>query len=462
MDTSTPQPDKKSKAKIEDSRNEHRDNFISVPLKGGGELRRKLKWSNSSYHFTHPAHTSDPKGYYLYGVLNEVEKAILSVMQADEFVADSRAAGMPTDLDEDGQRIGDNVFQSRIDELSLWQRKMTELMVELQGFSSVNTDDYYRHYLALHELQSLHRSQADLKEYYNATNENYAFQEKELNQQIDALAPKLDPAKCWYAEVKNRRITHRFENFDKRFQYSFKKMRVELRATLRTQHLSFGNQSKSMHAGTSAGERQLSLDSIDAHSGRVVMLALHVVVMVKDLMHIQNTKGWLKTCADLIKKNDYPVKLHEQRTRPDIKVGDFVVVGNNLAQVVKVNISKGYGYKSFRVRYLKELPLPGIIQDEVPGDWVRLLYKREPLVKQTITTINKMTPNAKPTNREINKLLREGVIDGWDNGLKEYVQNRPADGEPKFEEYKKTMKKRYDTVAALAKHRKQQKNGIIK
>lgn len=447
-----PEPDTDTKPSLDEDKKRY-DEFTKIPIKGSAELRKKLGWSNDSYHATHPAHASDAKGYYLYGVLNEVEKAGLSAMQAFEFVRDSKAQGVGSVEDEDGQRIADNILQSRIDELALWQRKLTELIVEIQGFSRANKEDYYKHYLAVHELKSLRRTQGDLKEFYGVENKNYALQEQDLTNKIDALAPKLDPAKCWYVELgKTGKITKRLEgNFEARFQRNFKIMRPELRATLRTLHLSFGTQSKSVHVTTSASGHMLDLDSIDAHAGRVINLSLHVIVMIKDLMYIQNTKGWLKTCADLVKKNEYPVKLHAQRTRPDIEVGDFVVVAGSLAQVIKSKISKDYRYKAFTVRYLKGPQMANIAEDEFPADMVRLLYKRGPLLAQTVTAIKNLDPKSDPSSRKISRMLKEGVIEGWDNGLREHVLNGPEAAKPKFEEYKRLMKKRYDTVAALAK-----------
>lgn len=436
---------KNEEVSTEESRAE---TFVNLPLKGGAALRKRLKWTHDSHYHTHPPTTSDPKGYYLYGVLNEVEKAVLSVMQAYEFIKDSRKQGEPTLTDDDGKRIADNVIQSRIDELALWQRKMTELIVELQGFKGCNSEDYYRAYLIVSELAGVRRSKEDLKEYYGANNKNYAYQENELLQQLAGLTPKLQVAKCWFVKANNGNIGSGQTNFDTRFKALFKKMKPPLRALLRTQYLSFGNQSKSIHASVAAGERQLGLDNMDAHAGRVATLAIHVVVMAQDLMHIHNTKGWLKACADIVKKNDYPLELHKQRTRADLVIGDFVIVNGSLAQVVKVKISKGYRYKSFRVRYLLESPLPNTPEDEVPGDWVRILYKRQPLVKQTIVALLAINPNAKPTTREINRLLRNGVVAGWENGLRERVLGlQPRDG-TNFDEYKAEAKKLYDKAMA--------------
>ena len=441
-----------NKANGKDERSVHLGQLIEIPLKAAGVLRDKLGWSEDSYHYTYPPTTTNPKGYYLYGVLNEIEKACMSIMQANEFVSDSRKVDEPADVDDDAKRIKNNILLSRVDELALWQRKLTEYMVELQGFASANKTNYYKHFLIINELQSLHRTIDDLTEFYDVDNSNYRYQEQDLITQIDALTPKLDASKIWYVKVKSDRITHTPTQFNERFEWSFKRMNVYHRATLRTRNLSFGSQSKHIHASSSASDyHQLTLNSIEAHAARVATLAMHVIVMMKDLMHIQNTKGVLKLCSDVIKKNDYPVQLHNRRTRLDIQAGDFVVANGHLAEVVKVIISKGYRFRSFKVRYLLEAPLPNIHEEEMPGDWVRLLYKREPLVVRTIAAFNQINSNKKPSTRWLNKALKDGVVEGWNNGLKEYALGIPEKGEPKLKVYEKLMQKRYDMATTRAR-----------
>lgn len=435
--------DKPRPPKVEPSKSEEKkkhDAFLDIPIKGAAQLRKKLKWSYNSYHFMYGPSASDPKGYYLFGVLNEVEKTGMSMMQASDFIVESRANDVPDGLDDEGQRIADNVLQSRIDELTLWERKMTEIMIDLVGFRGTNSKDYYQHYLVLHELASLRRTQADIKEYYGAVNANYAHQEADLVQRADNLAQNLDPQKCWYAVVKKGRITHSLKTFGDKFKAVFPKMKVGQKAILRTHHVSFGSQSKSLHPDSSAGSRNLKLDDVNSHLGRVGLLTLHVVVAAKDLMQIHNTKGFLKMCADLVKKNDYPIELHTKKTKPDIEVGDFVVVGGDLAQVTKVIRSK-YGYRSFRVNYLDKPPLPTTPQDEFIGELVYLLYKRKPLVDQTIGLILEQKPNTKPTVRQINAGMRESVMHLWSIGMKEIVLGNPDAGYKKMGEYLEEQKK---------------------
>jgi hypothetical protein len=416
------------------------DAFLDIPLKGAAQLRKKLRWDNNSYHLMHGPNSHDPKGYYLFGVLNEVEKTGMSMMQASEFIVESRVKGIPDGLNDEQQRIADNVLQSRIDELALWQRKMTEIMVDLVGFRLANNKDYYQHYLVLHELKSLQRTQADIKEYYGSENANYAYQEADLIQQADSLAKNLDPNKCWYANIsKTGQIQRSLRSLNLRFQAVFPRMKPQQKAVLRTHYVSLGSQSKSLHPGGSAGSRNLSLDDLDLHLSRVGILSLHVVNATKDLMRIHNTNGFLKMCADLVKKNDYPVALHTKKTKPDIEVNDFVVVAGDLAQVTKV-IRSRYGYKSFLVKYLEKPPIPSIPEDEFIGELVHLHYKNKKAVADTKALILQTTPEAKPTTQEINKLMREGVVELWSNGMKEITLGRTEEGRKKMAEYLKQQK----------------------
>ena len=410
------------------------DEFISLILKGSDALRKRLKIGYSTYRFIHEPNSPDPKDHYLFGVLNEIEKATMALMQTNEFINDSRKTepSEPSEKDDEQQRIYDNVIQSKVDELSMWQRKMTELIVELQSFATTNTQDYYRHFLSINHLQQIHRTQDDLLEYYNAKNENYKFQEDELIQQIDQIAERLDPRKVWCVKVKDGQIKRQPSTFEERFRWAFKRMKPPLRALLRTGNLSYGVQSKNIHASSSADVRDVSLNTVEAHAGRVATLAIHVVVMAKDLMHIHNVKGALRICAAVVKKNDYPLKLHQRRTRLDAHVGDYVAVNGHLAQVIKVNISQEYRYKSFRIRYLVDQPLPSTPEDEVPGDWVRVLYRRSELLLNTMQQIKKMSPGSNPSVRQLNQFLKDGVIEAWNNGLKEYVLNRPDEGKAKL------------------------------
>jgi hypothetical protein len=425
------------------------DQLAGLIIKAGAQLRKHIKWSNNSYHMIYGANSGDPKGYYLYGVLNEVEKACFSMMLTADWIKESEASYNPEDFVEEEQRINDNLLQSKIDELSVWERKMTELMVALVGFRDVNSEDYYRHFLAVHELQHLGHSQNDLREYYGMTSGNYDYQQRELHDLVDGIAKNLDVSKTWYVQKgRDGALKRKLQSFNKRFEYAFEKMEEQLRATLRTQYLSFGSQSRHIHVGTVSDERNLELKDVSAHVGRIGMLTMHVVVLVKELVGANSDGGAIETCTRIINENNYPIDLHRRRTNPDVIVGDFVVAGGDLAQVVVVNTSQKYGFKSFRVHFLGGEPLPGLTEDEFVGEHIRRIFRGEDLIKQTVEMIKKLNPDADPSSEEINQSMRAGIVLEWNNGLKEYALNQPG-GKEKLEAFRHGMNKQVAPIKEL-------------
>lgn len=73
-----------------------------------------------------------------------------------------------------------NIFQSRIDEMVLWERKLTEQLVDIVGFRHIQKDDYYRHYVLLREIERLEKYHLILKHYHGANNKNIEHQLTDL------------------------------------------------------------------------------------------------------------------------------------------------------------------------------------------------------------------------------------------------------------------------------------------
>jgi hypothetical protein len=308
-------------------------------------------------------------------------------------------------------------------------------LVGIIGFRRANSQDYYRHYVELHELDTKKKILNDMHEFSGIKNKNLEMQITELEQQADSLASKLDPDKCWYAKNRRGAITRNLSTFSDRFKKVFPYMKEYEKAALITYDASFGRQSCLLHSGKPVERENVTLNTMGAHIGRVSILAAHVLTATKDLGRIHNIRGILKTIADATKKNDYPIKLFRQRTQPEISEGDFVVtVWGDLGQVKKVIKSK-YGYKAFRVQYLDRLPMPGIPVDDFPAENIRLLRKRKPLVDEVRQEILKVTPELKPSTRELNRLIEEAVLHLWNNvGLKDFTLNNPKVGYEKIQQ----------------------------
>lgn len=76
-------------------------------------------------------------------------------------------------------------FQSRIDEMVLWERKLTEQLVDIVGFRHIRKDDYYRHYTLLKEMERLDKISSDFKHYHGANNKNIEHQLIDLRSEAD-------------------------------------------------------------------------------------------------------------------------------------------------------------------------------------------------------------------------------------------------------------------------------------
>ncbi len=415
--------------------------FSELAIKGSARLRERLKIGEDSVSLIYGPNTSNPKKYYLNGVLNEVEKAGMAMMYTADFVIESKKKPEPEIKDATGYRISNNAIQIKIDELTLSERKLTETLIDLVGFRRVNSADYYRHYVVLHELDTKKKVLNDMHEFSGIKNKNLSYQINELKQQADTLAAKLDPAKCWYAKTKSGNLTLNISPFRDRFKTVYPHMREYEKAVLYTYGASFGRQSDLLHSGKPVDRRKLTVSNIGSHIGRIGILATHVLNAAKDLGHMHNVKGPLKIIADVTKKNDYPIQLFKQKTKPPISDGDFVVtVWGDLGQVIKVVKSK-YGFKAFKVRFLDKLPLPGIPIDDFPAENLRLLYKRKQLIEQVRQEIEKVAPNSNPSTRDLNKSMVDTILYQWNNvGLKEFTLNNPRAGYEKMQQELDRMK----------------------
>ena len=67
--------------------------------------------------------------------------------------------------------------------------------------------------------------------------------------------------------------------------------------------------------------------------------------------------------------------------KTDIHVGDIVVSYANILEVIKIN-KNAFGYKSYPVKFIGSLPLPGLQKDEFQAKNVKLFDSRKRLSKK--------------------------------------------------------------------------------
>lgn len=126
---------------MEDNEIAH-EKMYELLVHAASQIRKKLSIDDLSYR-VQLSPTTNSKKYYLHNVLNEFDKAMFSLMFACGFLKDNRNAPQPQEID---RPMTNKIFQTKIDELALWRRKLVEILADLIGFKKANASSYYHHY----------------------------------------------------------------------------------------------------------------------------------------------------------------------------------------------------------------------------------------------------------------------------------------------------------------------------
>jgi hypothetical protein len=141
--------------------------------------------------------------------------------------------------------------------------------------------------------------------------------------------------------------------------------------------------------------------------------------------------GINETLRDSFERNEYPARVLRARTAGRAAVGDFVLAGGDLAEVIEVRESP-FGYEVYKVNYLVERPLP-----EVDGDWLlaehieRFYTEDQFLERMHVAVAAGHSPGdgverieALPADQR-HDLIREALVATWEQaGLREWVRER--------------------------------------
>jgi hypothetical protein len=160
----------------EDTSNQPPDDFkkftdflLKVTFRATNDLRKHLKIDEKSFRFVAPCALARPKDAYLYRILDEVQKAGVSIQLWREYLSDTkRDEKVPGQL----ERV---LFESVVDDQSYRARKLVEALVELICFSDTDQEIYYRDFFLLRDLHLSVESQRDRREFFAFESANTAF-----------------------------------------------------------------------------------------------------------------------------------------------------------------------------------------------------------------------------------------------------------------------------------------------
>lgn len=384
------------------------EEMYELLIHAASQLRKKMAIDDLSYRVQLSPNT-DSKKYYLHNALTEFDKAMFALMFACGFLADNRNAAQPQEIDKP---MSSKIFQTKIDELALWRRKLVEVLADLIGFKKANVASYYHHYNLLHELNKKKKDAKDRRTFWSCTNKAAAKEIKVIENDAQQLSINLDPQKCWYAE-KNKvgQIQQKLSNESSRFESILLIASKHHKALLLSYRNAFGKPSELMHPERITEAKDTTIHDFEQAIRGLFLLGLHVLSAIKDLLRIHNVKGSLKQVANVIKKNLFPINLFTIRTNPALFLRDFVISPMGPAQIIRKSKSR-FGYRTFHVKFLiaqKDVSST----EEYLAEEIRLLAPYKILKQKILKILLEANPFIKIDNRKLNKAMKNQVLESW-------------------------------------------------
>ena len=344
--------------------------YLAVGIQGADELRQELGLDEPNFRHLAPNLNREPKKYFLYRVLDEVQKAALKIAEWKECLSEAEPDKM--------QRVD---YETIIDDQQFRARKLAEVLVDAILFSTTNDQAHYGDYFFLHELNECARSQEDRYEFFGFHNKNAKWSADWLCEEIRKLEKSgLDPKSRWYIKegnVLNEKWTKKGVQFSS-FRDRYKKiLPIALPSefnTLGKSYIHAYSMSKDVHFTPHDTSSSFDEEQVFRGVDRVGLLILALIIRCQLLLGCV-PEGVNKRYREMHDSNTAPAELAQSlKTRP-AETGDIVWTHNSYAEVLNVTVSK-YGYPAYHVKYIEHSPLAEVPEDWFAGFEVKLVAKR--------------------------------------------------------------------------------------
>lgn len=397
--------------------------------RGPEDLRAILGLDEVGYRMVAgPAH-AQARHYFLYATLDEIEKLGIAVMSWDEILGIQDVA-----VDDAVTRV---ILERSLNEQSFWLRKTIEVLVDLVLFSTTNEDPYYRHLLLLRDLRRHLSIQQDLEAFYGAPSNNVAWSINRVYEDIREIeGNEIDFGRVWYAQHQGQlqavpRLNGILTSVRQRLRLALPHMHAheKLSAGLSYARI-YGTTSEDIHFRPAATLQEISSDAVALGIDRVAIDGIAALKRVQELLD-QVPAGVNEKIRDSFEANDFPAQVLDQQTRDRADVGDFVLEGVYLGEVLETRES-AFGYHVYRVGYLAERALPDVGEDWVLAEHLRRFYTREEFLRRTRESVEAGTlpPDAierfeaRPVEAQ-QDIVRESLLHTWEHGgLREWARGQ--------------------------------------
>jgi len=365
-----------------------------VGVQGADELRKVIGLDEINFRRLSPNLNGEPKKYFLYRILDEIQKAGLKILDWKEFLLEGKL--------DDMHRID---FESIIDDQQFRARKLVETLVDAILFSTTNDQAHYGDYFHLHELNEYARSQEDRSEFFGFHNKNAEWVVNRILENVRDLETEgFDPRSRWYirnGSVLNEKWKNKgvpFSSFRDRYKMVLPiALPSELTIIGKSYVHAYGT-SKKVHFTPHDTSSNFSMEQAFLGVDKVGILIMALIVRCQILLN-SIPEGINKRYREMHDNNAMPAKLAQSLKAKPADVGDIVWIQGAYAEVIAITCSK-YGYSAYHVKYIERPPLA-----EVPDDWfagfeIKLVARRAQIEKGADATGKKIV---QLTNKQVDR-----------------------------------------------------------
>ena len=389
---------------------------FGVGIKGAHALRQRLDLNEDNFRFRAPYSHKNARNVYIYRALDEVQKAATCLVRWAEFFKEGKLIDADENLQKQIMRVTE---QAVYDEQALRCRKLTETLVDTILFLKTNEDMYFRDYFYLNELSEYLAAQKDRSEFYGFKSRNSEHHIQRLKNCILRLEGSgLDFDKRWYlCHAKSIACVREpsLSSFRSRYRRISIQQGPEVSALLAKCYSDAYGHSRDVHFTAHDTSWEFSKKALVMASNKAALLMVNLILKLRELSLMpfdepDDVMSEIRTHLE----TSLP---YAELTAPKAGIGDYVLIGEDLAQVKEERRSK-YGYLSYQVRYVSRPPIPSIGEDWFACFQVFRLGSRAELLERAKTILSKYTeekaidgPLAAIDDAYFEQLLKQSIHD---------------------------------------------------
>lgn len=401
------------------------DMFIDWGLRGSAALRAHIGMSELDFVRVHGSIFEDCRGYFLYGVLDECQKAGVQLMQLRELL---RGDGIDPHEDNHSRLVTESILESE----QARERRLVEVLVNLVLFSATNEQAYFRHFLMVEDLAELVHSNEDLQEFHGARSGNVDASIEARVSSIIRHESNVDFSRVWYlnapatpirvasTSAKKLKSLVRASSMRSRMLAAMLLMRPTEKLSAGISYAeAYSRPSAGVHFSANAKSFTLRKGVERAHALKIGLLLGSILLRVHELMGGPATRVVDQITQALLRSDREGARdfVHAMINR-GLEVGDFVLAAGDLAEVLEI-VESPFGNRSYRILYLAERPIPGIEEDWIAARFVQPFFTRAKaeegvrrLLKQHSLPDDDLR-RLEESPHEFQKCLRESIVSLW-------------------------------------------------